>query len=294
MSSAADVLTRGAEESEVAARSPFGVLFRVAAGWLAMISLAAIFASLLPLPKPEAVDVFVRLKPVGTPGHLLGTDELGRDLLSRIVFGARVSLGVGVSAAALGAMAGGAIGLAAGYMRGRTDGIITGGLNVILGLPGLVLLISFIGVFRQRFNPVFVVAAGLAFLTIPIYARLTRGQTLSLSQREFVLAARGLRARRTRIMIREIMPNLLPIVIAFALIGVGLNIIAEGSLSYLGLSAQPPTPTWGGTIAAGKGHLQMSPHYALVPSVVMALTVLALNFVGDTLRRRLDVREAVL
>ena len=201
---------------------------------------------------------------------------------------ARVSLVVSVSAVTIGMVVGGTIGTAVGFLRGRTERVVMAGVDVMAAFPGLVLLLAFVG------RSLTVISLVIGLLSIPIYARVARANTLAVAQREFVHAAHTMGARRSRILFREIVPNIVLPVAAFALVAMGLVIVIEGSLALLGLSIEPPDPTWGGMIAASKPHLDSAPHTALVPSAAMFLTVLSLNFVGDTLRRSLDVKDAGL
>jgi peptide/nickel transport system permease protein len=186
---------------------------------------------------------------------------------------------------------GGTLGTAVGYVRGRTERVVMAGVDVLAAFPGLVLLLALLAYVGRSLT---VISLVIGFLSIPIYTRVARANTLAVAQREFVHAAHTLGARRSRILFREIIPNVVPPVAAFALVAMGLVIVLEGSLALLGLSIEPPDPTWGGMIAASKPHLSDAPHTALIPSGAMFLTVLSLNFVGDTLRRSFDVKDSGL
>jgi peptide/nickel transport system permease protein len=258
-------------------------VFWLAVGWLALVAAAAIFAPLLPLPSPNAVDPFHRLSPIGTSGHFLGTDTLGRDVLSRLAFGGRVSLTVGVGSALMGLLVGGALGMVAGFFRGPVEKLVMWAMDVILSFPALVLLICVVAFVGHSLAAITLI---IAVLTIPVYARLARVHTLSVGQREFVTAAQAIGMRRGRILFREITPNVLPPVLSYGLISMGVVIVVEGTLSFLGLSVSAPTPSWGGLIAAGQNDLTDDPALVLVPSALLSLTVLALNLVGDRLRTR--------
>ncbi|HEV7763183.1 MAG TPA: ABC transporter permease, partial [Acidimicrobiales bacterium] len=268
-----------------------GVVFWMALGWLALVVVVAITASWLPLRDPDKQDLVNRLAPPLSDGHLLGTDGLGRDILSRLAFGARVSLIISLSAVSIGMLLGGTIGLAVGYFRGWFEGIVMWALNVILAFPGLVLLLGLVAFVGQSLTAITLV---VGFLSVPIYARVARATTLAASQRDYVVAARALGASDRRIMFREILPNVALPVAAFGLVALGVVIVLEGSLAFLGLSVQAPNPTWGSMIAEGRQHLSTTAHLAFIPSLVMFLTVLAVNFVGDVLRSRFDVRESRL
>jgi peptide/nickel transport system permease protein len=267
-----------------------GIGFWVSIGWVALVILAALAANVLPLQDPTAIgDNAPRLGP--TAGHLLGTDELGRDLLARVVFGSRTSLIVGFTSIAFGILVGGTVGLIAGYYGGRLDAALNGVSTVLLAFPVLIFLLTIVTFLGQN---LFDVTLTLGVLSVAPIARIIRANTLAYANREFVLAARALGARSRRILIREILPNVLPSALAFSLVAVAVVIVAEGALSFLGLSVRPPTPTWGGMIAEGGQVLAQDPLVALWPSLAMFLTVLALNFAGDRLQVYFEVREGGL
>lgn len=270
------------------ARRALGAGFWVAVAWLVAIAGLALFARALPLPGPnEALAGPPRSGPSWQ--HLLGTDKLGYDLLSRVIYGARVSLVVGFASIALGMLAGGAIGLVAGYYRGRVERVLMGVMDAMLAFPALVLLLAFVSFAGQSLRNVVV---AIAIIAVPAFARISRATTLAFSQREFVIAARTLGATGPRIMVREILPNVALPVASFAVVAMAVAIVAEGALSFLGLSVQQVT--WGSMIAQGKEDLLLAPQSSLMPSAAMFLTVMSLNFVGDRLRGLFDVREAAI
>ncbi|HZT67429.1 MAG TPA: ABC transporter permease [Acidimicrobiales bacterium] len=272
------------------ARRGLGFGFWLSVGWLTVIVLLAVLADILPLEDPNATFV-------GAPGlgpglhHLLGTDELGRDLLSRVIFGSRVSLIVGFTSIAVGMLIGGSIGLAAGYFRGKIDAIVTGLANILLAFPALVLalaIVTFMG------PSLFHVTLAISILAIGPLTLLVRGSTIVFSQREFVVAARLLGAKSWRVVYREILANVLPGAMSLGLIAVAVAIVAEGALSFLGVSVRTPTASWGNMIAEGRIVMVQHPLITLWPAALMFLTVLALNFAGDRLRAYFDVREGAL
>lgn len=267
-----------------------GVAFWLAVVWLALVLFCAVFASILPVADPLRPNVVDKLS---TPGveHPLGTDGLGRDMLARLVYGARVSVVVSLTAVGIGVVVGGSLGTIAGFVRGWFEAAVMATINVILAFPGLVLLLVLLAYVGQSLT---VISLVIGLLSIPVYTRVARANTLAVSQREFVLAAHTMGAGRVRLLVREIAPNVVLPVLAFGLVAMGVVIVLEGALAFLGLSVEAPTATWGGMIAEGKRHLSTSPHVALVPSAAMFLTVLSLNFVGDVLRRSYDVRESNL
>lgn len=291
---AADVSSAGAAvviETPPPPRKKSRVGFWVAVAWLVIVVLGALLADVLPLRDPNAQTITSRLSAPGENGFILGADAIGRDILARLVFGARVSLIVSVTAVVIGSVVGGALGLTAGFFRGAYERLVMAGVDVLLAFPALVLLLALVAFVGQSLRTISLV---IGFLAIPTYARVARASTLTISQREYVLAARAMGAKSSRILFRELLPNVMLPVLAFGLVALGLVIVAEGSLAFLGLSVQFPTPTWGAMIAEGKIHLRRAPHIALIPSLAMLFTVLAINYVGDQLRSRFDVRESSL
>lgn len=266
------------------------IFYYAALGWLILVVFCAIFANLLPVKDPNLQDIVNRLEPPGQAG-ILGSDDLGRDILARLVFGARVSLIVSLTAVLVGSIVGGTIGLTAGFFRGWYERTVMALVDVILAFPALVLLLALVAFVGQSLSTISIV---VGFLAIPSYTRVARATTLSVSQREYILAARAMGATDSRILFRELLPNVALPVVAFGLVALGLVIVAEGSLAFLGLSVKFPTATWGSMIAAGKIHIRTAPHLALIPSLAMFLTVLSLNYVGDQLRSRFDVRGSAL
>jgi peptide/nickel transport system permease protein len=267
-----------------------GIAFWMALGWLGLVVASALFANILPVPDPDKQDLTHKLATPFGPGHILGTDGLGRDILARLVHGSRVSLIVSISAVGLGLLVGGTLGMFVGFVRGRTEAATMSVLNVMLAFPPLIILVGLVAFIGPS---VPVLAMVIGFISIPTYARVARASTLSVSQREYVLASRAMGATKLRLLFSEILPNVILPVAAFGLVALGVVIVLEGSLAFLGLSV-PGVPEWGGMIADGRQHLGKTAHVALIPSIVLFLTVLAINFVGDELRRRYDVRESSL
>ena len=265
----------------------YGIVFWLAVAWLGIIAFFAVAAQWLPIKDPNALDIG-NMWQTSSPDNWLGTDGTGRDIFARIIFGARVSVVVSLAAVSIGMLVGGTLGMTVGFFRGRYETIVMAVVDVILAIPGLVLLLALVAYVGQNLTAIAVV---IGFLSIPVYTRVARANTLSVAQREFILAARAMGAKRSRLLISEVLPNVILPVMAYGLVAMGVIIILEGSLAFLGLSVQPPTATWGGMIAEGKRHLRTGPHVAMIPAFVMFLTVLSLNFVGDRLRGRFDVRD---
>ena len=274
-----------------AARKPrVGVLFICALAWIIFITLGALLAHLLPIPDPSDMDMLERRAGPGA-AHWLGTDSLGRDVFSRLVHGARISLSVGLLAPAIAVLVGGLLGMLAGYFRGRFEALATGAADVLLAFPPLVFALAVTAYLGQSIQNMVIV---LGVLGIPAFTRVARAATLSLSEREFVVAARALGATHTRILVRELLPNVALPLLAFFLLGVAVTIVVEGALSFLGLGVPPPAPSWGSMIGEGRESLEMAPRLAFMPAGVMFITVLSFNLVGDTLRALTDPRPGVL
>jgi len=221
-------------------RQPMGVVFWISVGWLSLITLAAILARSCPSARRRHRP-FRQLAAPFHGGYLLGSDNLGRDVLSRLIYGARVSLIVGVASMVIGLGIGASLGLIAGFIRGRPEAVIMWAVDVVLSFPALVLLISVVAFAGTSLTTISLV---LGFLSIPVYARITRAHTLTVGKREFITAARAIGVPTRRIIWHEVVPNVLPQVLSYGLIAVGVVIVVEGSLSFLGLSVSAPTPSW--------------------------------------------------
>lgn len=282
---------RGHVTDAVAMRPRRDLTFWGAIFWLALLSAATILAAVLPLADPNDIDLDSRLARPFQQGHLLGSDELGRDLLARVVYGARVSLGISILAVLLGLTVGALIGLVTGYVRGWTDRVVMPIMDVLLAFPPLVILLAFAAIVGRSVSGLIVV---LGLIAVPSSARIVRANTLTVSKRGWVRAARAEGAGHSRIVFREVLPSVVPQLAAMGLLGVGVYIVVEGGLSFLGLSVPAPTPTWGGMIFESQKTRNESLWPMVVPAVVLFVTVLALNFVGDSLRSRFDVRDAAL
>lgn len=280
------------ETDEALARRPLGLLFWIALGWVGLVVLLAIIANLLPLPNPNLQN-YAAINAGPSLHHLLGTDDLGRDLLSRIIFGARVSLVVGFGAVAIGMAIGGTLGLVSGFRGGRLDLALNAASFVILAFPAIVAVIAIVAFWGQTLAKITII---IGVATIPVLFRVVRASSLAYANRDFVMAARTLGATSTRIIFKEILPNVIPVAVAFGLIAVAGVIVLEGSLAFLGLSVALPTPSWGNIISEGtsNGNLSANPYILLWPALAMFLLLLSINLIGDRLRQRFDVREGLL
>ncbi|MBR0714271.1 ABC transporter permease [Bradyrhizobium liaoningense] len=277
-------------EQPVRRKRGLGLLFWFAISWIVIIFAVAILAPVLPLQNPVDMDMLERRAWISTE-HWLGTDGLGRDELARLIWGARVSLTVGLCAPLIGLIVGGALGLLAGYFRGRFETLVVGSMDVLLAFPPLIFALAVVAYLGQSIpNLTFI----LGFLGIPAFMRVSRAATLTLARREFVIAAEALGATHARILLRELLPNVFLPLFAFFLLGVAVTIVAEGSLSFLGLGVPPPMASWGSMIGEGRESLEMAPRLAFLPAFAMFVTVLAFNLVGDTLRALTDPRQGAL
>lgn len=267
-------------------RLSWGVV--LSAGWLVLVVIVAVLANVLPLADPNAVEISEKLWPPLSQGALLGTDGLGRDILARLAFGARVSLIVGAVSVIVGSLLGGALGILSGYRRGVSDTIVMGLLDVVLAFPALVLLLALVAVVGQSLTTISLV---IGLLSVPFYARVARATTMQVRSAEYVTAARVLGIRPRTIVLGEIVPNVVLPIATFAAVAMASVIVLEGSLAFLNLSVAPPTATWGSMIAEGKRHLSTAPHVVLVPSAALFLTVLSLNVIGQAARAHADNRH---
>ena len=266
-----------------------GPLFWAAIAWMSLVFAAAALADLLPFG-PTDMDMLER-RASPSALHWLGNDGLGRDELARLVYGARVSLTVGLCAPVIGITIGGALGMLAGYFRGRFETLVVGSMDVLLAFPPLILALAVTAYLGQS---ILNLTCILGVLGIPAFMRVARAATLTLARREFVIAAQALGATHARILLRELLPNVILPLFAFFLLGVAVTIVVEGALSFLGLGVPPPVSSWGSMIGEGRESLEMAPRLAFIPAVTMFLTVLSFNLVGDALRALTDPRQGAL
>lgn len=264
-------------------RSPAGV---IGLAFLVLVVLAAIFAPYLaPFDPYQQHLPDRRAAPGGT--YLLGADEFGRDILSRILFGARVALRTGVVSTAIGLVAGAFFGIIAGYLGGWIDDLIMRVMDVLLAFPYLLLAIAIVSALGpSEFNT----QLAIAVWTLPSFARLIRGTVLSLREREYVEAAGALGARNGGILLRHVVPNTFSPLLVYGAVFIARAIMLEAALSFLGLGAQPPMASWGNMISEGRDYLRLAPHIITMPGIALGLTVLAVNLVADALRDALNTR----
>jgi len=258
----------------------------VGAVLVVVIVLGGVLAPVLAPSDPYAIDMDASLEPPST-SHLFGTDAFGRDILTRILYGARFSLQVSVLARIIAVLLGTTLGLVAGYFGGRTDQVVMRLADVTLAYPGLLLLIAVMAAVGPSMAALFIALGVVGWAGV---ARIVRAQVLSLKEREFVLAVQSLGADHPRVIVRHLLPNVLTQLLVVFSMGLGTAVIAESSLSFLGLGAQPPTASWGVMISAGLDYLRVAPWLSLAPGLVITLTVLGFNLLGDALRDILDPR----
>jgi len=264
-------------------RNPLAVLGLVV---IVLISLAAIFADRVAPYSPTDGDLSLYVTPP-TADHILGTDDNGRDILSRLIYGARISLSVSLLSMAIGLSVGTSAGLIAGYYGGWIDSLLMRITDVFLAFPLLLLAIALVAALGPSENSVFL---ALGIVTWPYVARVARGQVLSFKAQEFVTAARSVGASSWRIMWIHVFPNMLTPLIVYGTIGIANIILAESALAFLGLGAQPPTPSWGGMLADTRSFVLSAPWLPTFPGIAILITVLAFNLFGDGLRDALDVK----
>lgn len=297
MAELAVAVARGAAKEQLRLRKR-GLLVRltrndrVVVGCAVLLAafVAALFAGQLAPYDPNAQILAARLSPP-TPVHLFGSDQLGRDVLSRMIWGSRVSLGVGFSSVVITIVIGTAIGVAAGYGGGWIDGALMRFVDVFISIPVFVLLLTIVAIYGSNV-PLLITFIGVS--AFPGAARIVRAEVLSLMPREFITASRVIGSTPLRIMLRHILPNLIPIIVVSATLRVGAAILTEAGLSYFGLGVPPPAPTWGGMVADGRTSLDVAWWVSTFPGVALLVVVIATNLVGDGLRDVLDPRRAHL
>ncbi len=265
-------------------RNRFAVVGMIILGILIIVAVGA------PWIAPYAPDEYDMAKGVqypSPPEHILGTDEMGRDLLSRLIYGSRISLRVGLIVVGIAGSIGITLGAISGYYGGIVDQLIMRTVDLVYAFPFLVLAIAVVAVVGPSLTNTMIVLGCVSWIG---YARMVRGQVLSLREQEFVMAARVLGANDWRIIFRHILPNCLGIVVVQATFGVAGAILSASALSYLGMGAQPPTAEWGAMLSSAKKNIRHYPFLAIAPGVAIMITVMAINFVGDALRDALDPR----
>lgn len=280
-----------------------GIFSKACVVWLGLVMFFVVFGQFIPLPKPTDFDIdAMGVGLFDSWKHPLGTDANGYDLLSNAILGARPSMLISLVSVFVGGIIGSTLGIIAAYKRGKLDYTVNTVFNIVLSIPNLVLGLALVAVLATNPDPnievptsrrVFVIVLSLTIVIVPILGRIARGATLSWSNREFVVAARSMGMKDSKIIVKHIVPNVLPAIYAVGFLAIGVVIVVEGSLSLLGVGIVDGV-SWGSMIARVRGDLEFAPHSMLVPVTILALTVIACNQLGDVLRSRLDSREGRL
>jgi peptide/nickel transport system permease protein len=291
----------------ISSKKKFGVPFWIATGWLALVGFCAIFGKWLPMVKPNPPDYLLAQRIVEGDwthtfswSHPLSANGQGNDILSYLILGSRNSIIIAFTTIILGFFLGGVLGMVAGYRKGRFDSVMSYIVTVLLSIPPLLFILLLVAVLSAKSSDgieaglsttVWKLSLSLGILFIPSLFRVVRGATMSFAGREFVVAARAMGAKTPRILLREILPNVAKPMLAFGLVGAGNVMVVEGALSFLGVGVNGPA--WGRMIYDGSSFadLRLRPHVAFIPAMVLFLTVLSFNFVGDKVRERLEVKE---
>ena len=279
--------------------STFNLPTKISAVWVMIVLFLVVTGSFLPLPNPTEYDPDASGVGLFSPGHILGTDINGYDLLSNVVNGARISILIALISVGVGGLIGSAIGIGSAYIRGKLDIVVNLLFNILLSIPNLVLGLALVAILATSADPsipidpnrrVFIIIFSLTTIIIPILGRIARGATLSWVNREFIVAARSMGMKDRHIIFKHIVPNVLPAIYAVIFLAIGVVIVAEGALSLLGVGIIDGV-SWGAMIGRVAGDFTYAPQSMYVPVVVLAFTVIAFNQIGDHLRSQLDSRE---
>ncbi|MCQ3812764.1 MAG: ABC transporter permease [Acidimicrobiia bacterium] len=289
MSDTASTLAK-AFQPEVAPRQRrHNVALWMSVAWLILVIASAVLAPWLGFIDDPHKPLSGQPEEGPSWSNWFGTDQLGRDMFARSIWGGRLSLSIAGPAVGIGVVIGGVLGVMAGYFGKWIDLVVSSVVNVALALPALVFALFIVIVLGQSYTNVTI---AVTILSIPAIARIARAQALRFAAREFVTVANMMGAKWPRLLFREVLPNVVPALASIAFLAMGIVIIAEGSLSFIGASVESPSITWGNILAGGRGKIEDAPHIALITGGMMFVTLMALNFVGDEMLRRLDVREA--
>ena len=279
---ALEAITGPAAEPRGRWRSRLGLWIPV--GLLALIFfLCFVWPLMGPVGSPTGGNILNSNLPIGSPGHILGTDQVGNDEWSRLLYGGRASLEIALAVNALGIVVGGLLGALAGYLGGWRDSVIMRVLDVFIAFPALVLAIAIAeGLGPSEVHTIW----ALTFFSVPAFARLARAETLRIRELNFIAAAGLSGTGHFRTLVRHVAPNIMPPLMTFALLGMGIIIVLEGALSFLGLGVPPPAPSWGNMISSGESVLSVQPRFVFIPSAALFITVVSFNLLGDALRSR--------
>jgi peptide/nickel transport system permease protein len=279
----------GAAVAPRGGRRLFGAFYWICIGWLGLLGFVTVFAGVLPLDDPTAIapNALPNASPSGS--HLLGTDDLGRDILSRVIHGAQVSLEVGIAATAIGIGIGGLLGMLAAYKRGRLDSWLSLLMYTGLAFPAIIAVIAILNFWGHAESHLVVV---LGLFSVPLIYRLVRAATLTSATKDYVTAARSQGATSARVLARDVFPNVAPTLLTYTIFTLGGIIATEGALAFIGLSVLPPESSWGNMIAESSSVQPVNLWLMLVPTFALFFTLVALNYVGERLRIHFDAAEA--
>jgi len=260
----------------------------IPAGFLILLlAMCFLWPLVYQLPSPTNGNIIQAQEAPFSPGHLLGTDQVGVDIFSQIVYGGRVAFEISVAVTLIGMAIGSLIGITAGFFGGWVDAVLSRVLDILIAFPALVLALAIAeGLGPSEFH----VILALSAFSIPVFGRVTRGATLVVRELPFMVAARLAGTRRWRVIVRHVLPNIMPGVLSFSLLGLGIVIIIEGALDFLGYGIPPPSASWGSMIANGQQIMTAQPEYVLIPSIFLLIVVVACNMLGDALRERWGVQ----
>jgi peptide/nickel transport system permease protein len=254
---------------------------------IALLFLCFVWPYIYTIPPGDSGSILDAALPPFSPGHWLGTDPNGVDIFSMLVYGGQVSFEISLAVTAVGAIIGGTIGLAAGYFGGWADSILSRVVDVLIAFPALVLVLAVAEVLQPSETHLI---WALSVFSVPAFARVTRGSTLTVRNLPFITASRLTGTSNWKIIFKHVLPNVIPGIVTFSLLGIGIIVILEGAVDFLGLGIQIPQPSWGAMIAKGQNVLTAEPQYVLIPSIVLLIFVMSLNLLGDALRERWGVR----
>jgi peptide/nickel transport system permease protein len=254
---------------------------------IALLLMCFVWPHVYSMPPGNTGSILDSSEPPFSPGHWLGTDPNGVDIFAMIVYGGQVSFEIGLAVTAIGMVIGGVLGMTAGYFGGWTDAVVSRVVDVLIAFPALVLALAVAEVLQPSESHLIY---ALSVFSVPAFARITRSSALVVRQLPFITAARLSGTSSPKIILRHILPNVIPSIVTFSLLGIGVVVILEGALDFLGLGIQIPQPSWGSMIAKGQNVLTAEPQYVLIPSIVLLIFVMSLNLTGDALRERWGVR----
>ena len=254
---------------------------------IALLFLCFVWPYIYSIPPGDSGSILAASEPPFSPGHWLGTDPNGVDIFSMLVYGGQVSFEISLAVTAVGAVIGGTVGLAAGYFGGWVDSVLSRIVDVLIAFPALVLVLAVAEVLQPSETHLI---WALSVFSVPAFARVTRGSTLTVRNLPFITASRLTGTSNWKIIFKHVLPNVIPGIVTFSLLGIGIIVILEGAVDFLGLGIQIPQPSWGAMIAKGQNVLTAEPQYVLIPSIVLLIFVMSLNLLGDALRERWGVR----